>query len=239
MSQNKAALELKGRLLSVTRVKVIDPAPDKVKAQLQKFARQMGAAAEGLPVVLDAEVPVEIDALLSALRAASLQPVAVVEGALSAVGVAAGLAVLPADVFIDSAAASPGRSGGSRPQEPPAPSAAPTVVRKPARIIHEPVRSGRQVYAEGSDLIVMSTVSEGAEVIADGCVHVYGTMRGRAIAGATGDTGARVFCMRMQAELLAVAGIYAVADQLKPELLRKPVQAWLQDGRLHVERLEI
>ena len=102
-----------------------------------------------------------------------------------------------------------------------------------------PIRSGQQVYAEGSDLIVMTTVSPGAEVIADGCVHVYGTLRGRAIAGARGDKSARVFCRTMEAELIAVAGIYAVSEQVRGALRGQPVQAWLVEGKLNIEKLDI
>ncbi|MDP9143477.1 MAG: septum site-determining protein MinC, partial [Actinomycetota bacterium] len=103
----------------------------------------------------------------------------------------------------------------------------------------DPIRSGQQVYAEGSDLIVMTTVSPGAEVIADGCVHVYGPLRGRAVAGARGDTTARVFCRRMEAELMAVAGIYAVADQMQGALKGVAAQAYLSDdGKLKIDRLD-
>ena len=79
----------------------------------------------------------------------------------------------------------------------------------------------------------------GAEVIADGCIHVYGTLRGRALAGARGDTDARIFCRKMEADLLAVAGIYAVADQMQGALRGQPVQASLVQGKLRIERLDV
>ncbi len=120
----------------------------------------------------------------------------------------------------------------------PAAASAPPAQRKPARVITDPIRSGQQIYAESSDLIVMTTVSPGAEVIADGCVHVYGPLRGRAIAGARGDIHARVFCRRMEAELLAVAGIYAVADQMQGALRGTAVQAYLKDGELKIDKLD-
>jgi septum site-determining protein MinC len=81
-------------------------------------------------------------------------------------------------------------------------------------MLTDPVRSGQQVYAENSDLIVLAPVSSGAELIADGCIHVYGVLRGRAIAGATGNPQARIFCKRLEADLVAIAGIYMVADQI-------------------------
>ena len=111
-------------------------------------------------------------------------------------------------------------------------------VRKPARVVTDPIRSGQQIYAESADLIVMTTVSPGAEVIADGCVHVYGPLRGRAIAGARGDVHARVFCRRMEAELMAVAGIYAVADQMQGALRGVAAQAFLKDGVLQIDKLD-
>jgi septum site-determining protein MinC len=99
----------------------------------------------------------------------------------------------------------------------------------PALIQHQPVRSGQRVYARSRDLVVISTVGAGAEAIADGCVHVYGALRGRAVAGARGETSARVFCQEFHAELVSVAGVFRVFETLPPELAGKPVQAWL-DG---------
>ena len=95
----------------------------------------------------------------------------------------------------------------------------------PVLIVDKPLRSGQQVYARGGDLVVLSLVSHGAEVIADGHVHVYAPLRGRAIAGAKGDTAARIFSTCMQAELLSIAGVYRSGEAaLPPELLGKAVQ---------------
>jgi septum site-determining protein MinC len=94
---------------------------------------------------------------------------------------------------------------------------------------HQPVRSGQRIYARSRDLVVTSTVGAGAEAIADGCVHVYGALRGRAVAGARGETSARVFCQEFRAELVSIAGVFRVFETLPPELAGKPVQAWL-DG---------
>ena len=103
----------------------------------------------------------------------------------------------------------------------------------PTVFVSEPVRTGQQVYAENADLIVTGMVSEGAELIADGNIHVYAPMRGRALAGAAGRRDARIFIQSMQAELVSVAGIYRNFEQRLPEhLYRKPVQIFLQDDRL-------
>jgi septum site-determining protein MinC len=99
----------------------------------------------------------------------------------------------------------------------------------PALMQHQPVRSGQRIYARSRDLVVTSMIGAGAEVIADGCVHIYGSLRGRAVAGARGDTSARVFCQAFHAELVSVAGVFRVFETLPPELAGKPVQAWL-DG---------
>ena len=103
----------------------------------------------------------------------------------------------------------------------------------PTVLVAEPVRTGQQVYAENADLIVTGTVSEGAELIADGNIHIYAAMRGRALAGAKGRRDARIFIHSMQAELVSIAGIYRNFEQQLPEhLYRKPVQIHLQDDRL-------
>ncbi len=100
-----------------------------------------------------------------------------------------------------------------------------------------PVRSGQQVYAQNRDLTVCAPVGAGAEVIADGSVHIYGPLRGRALAGALGDTNARIFCREFHAELVAVAGHYKVLDEIPAALLGKAVQVWLQNETLHIEEL--
>jgi septum site-determining protein MinC len=131
-------------------------------------------------------------------------------------------------------------------KEPVAAKAAPTVpaatapAPKPTEpgLMHTtPVRSGQQVYAQNRDLTVCATVGAGAEVIADGSIHIYGALRGRALAGAGGATSARIFCREFHAELVAVAGTYKVLEEVPPQLVGKPVQVWLEDERLRIEEL--
>ena len=104
------------------------------------------------------------------------------------------------------------------------------------RLVTQPVRSGTQIYARGADLVVTASVSPGAEIIADGNIHVYGALRGRALAGAGGDVDARIFCSRLDAELVSIAGRYLVSQQLPPEQQGFPVQIALVDERLTVTR---
>ena len=113
--------------------------------------------------------------------------------------------------------------------------AAPPPVAK-ARLVTEPVRSGTQIYARGCDLIVTAAVSAGAEIVADGNIHVYGVLRGRALAGASGDAAARIFCSRLEAELISIAGRYLVSEQLPADVQRSPVQIALVDDQLTIAR---
>ena len=109
---------------------------------------------------------------------------------------------------------------------------------KPTRIVTSPVRGGQQIYAQGSDLVVMAPVSAGAELLADGNIHVYGPLRGRALAGVKGDTKARIFCQQMGAEMLSVAGQYKTAEELRRDpLWGHSVQISLSGDVLNITRL--
>lgn len=232
------ALEFKGRMLSLTRARVLDTDLAAITAQLRDFARQMPQAVLGMPIVLDADAPMAIDGVLSALREVGMQPLGVVDGPLAEAARKLGLAVLPPESATAKQRPTPAASAPVVPAPEAPRAAAPAPERKPTRIISDPVRSGQQIYVADGDLIVTSTVSPGAEVVADGCVHIYGTLRGRAIAGARGETSARIFCRRFEAELVAVAGVYAVAEQMQGDLRGKPAQVVLADGKLKIERLD-
>jgi septum site-determining protein MinC len=106
-----------------------------------------------------------------------------------------------------------------------------------AKLVTRPIRSGQRVYAAGRDLVVLASVSSGAEVIADGNIHVYGTLRGRALAGVRGNREARIFCLKLQAELVAIAGQYRVSDQLESAQTDVPTQIYLAEKRLLIEAL--
>ncbi|MDQ3288453.1 MAG: septum site-determining protein MinC [Pseudomonadota bacterium] len=96
------------------------------------------------------------------------------------------------------------------------------------------VRSGQQLYADNRDLTVLTGVGAGAEVIADGSVHIYGPLRGRALAGAQGNQQARIFCREFHAELVAIAGHYKVLEEIPRNLRGKAVQVWLEDEQIHI-----
>ncbi len=118
-----------------------------------------------------------------------------------------------------------------------APAAAPAAA-SPGMMQSVPVRSGQQIYAENRDLTVLTTVGAGAEVIADGSVHIYGPLRGRALAGAKGNEQARIFCREFHAELVAIAGHYKVLEEIPKELRGKAVQVWLEDQQLKIAALD-
>jgi septum site-determining protein MinC len=125
--------------------------------------------------------------------------------------------------------------GNAAPKEPQKP-AEPEV--RPSKIITSPVRGGQQVYAQGGDLIVLAPVSSGAELLADGNIHVYAPMRGRALAGIKGNTAARIFCQQLGAELLSIAGQYKVSEDLRRDpLWGEAIQVSLSGDVLNITRL--
>jgi septum site-determining protein MinC len=126
-----------------------------------------------------------------------------------------------------------GDEADETPSAPPAPPAP-----QPPLVLPGPIRSGQQVYARGRDLIITGTVSAGAEVAADGCVHVYGRLSGKAHAGAAGDLRARVYCLVFGAELVSIAGHFKVYEAAPREVAGKAVEISLNDGRIDVRPLQ-
>lgn len=185
-------------------------------------------------------------ALIDGLREAGVLPVALAYGTRDndALAEALGLPVLakfraqyeraePAPAPPPREPAPAPRQAAARPAAPAAPAP-----KAPGKVQKTPVRSGQQLYAEGCDLTVLSTVGAGAEVISDGSIHVYGSLRGRALAGAQGNAEARIFCRDFQAELVAIAGHYKVLDDIPDTLRGKAVQVWLDNGQLKLAALE-
>jgi len=214
------------------------------------------------------DAPIDWPALLAALRGHNLPPIGVVaEGANLQAAQAAGLApvelstpVARPPAVIDTAppndvatpvpgtpaAALETRASAPQPTEsageaatPPDAAAEPAPAPATALVITKPLRSGQRVYARHTDLVVIGMVSQGAEVIADGNVHVYGPLRGKAMAGARGDTSARIFTTQLDAELLAVAGVYRVVeDKLDGSLHNQPALVRLDGETLRIEALK-
>jgi septum site-determining protein MinC len=171
----------------------------------------------------------EIDfaALLSLLGSYRLVPIAVKGGNAAQMAAALKAGLLPAPDAQLLAARPAAAAAEPLAQHPPQIHAAPLG----ALVIDKPLRSGQQVYARGRDLVVLAIVNAGAEVIADGHIHVYASLRGKAIAGARGNAEARIFALALEAELLSIAGIYRTSElPLPPEVAGRPTQVRLVDG---------
>lgn len=232
-----AAFEIKSANLPL--VSLLLKSPD-LALLAQELAERYGDIPDFFdnePLVVDltplqaahAGAAVDFAALVPLLRQYRVLPLAVRGGssAQMAAAQAAGLVAAPDAV----APRAPARA------EPPAvraePAEAPQAPVPPssALVIDKPLRSGQQVYARGRDLVVLSMVNPGAEVIADGHIHVYAPLRGKAIAGARGDAQARIFAMSLQAELISIAGVYRTSDVPLPDgVWGKPTQVHLDGG---------
>jgi septum site-determining protein MinC len=142
------------------------------------------------------------------------------------------------EIEVDAASLVEPATESPEPGEPAEPTHQPTEIRHRATLLHtQMVRSGQRVYARHRDLIVSAGVASGSEVMADGCVHVYGSLRGRAIAGTRGDTSARIFCQEFHAELVSIAGVFRIFETIPADLAGKPVQVWLDGEKLHCARI--
>ena len=230
------------------RVRTLDVAQlsREMRERVDRAPKLFGRA----PVIIDfgglAQMPdaATARALLEGLRGAGVLPVGLSYGTRETEQLAEqlGLPLLAKfrAQYEPVAAAAPPARRESAPAEP-APAAkaaakAPTAAAaaSPGLVQKTPVRSGQQLYAENRDLTVLSTVGAGAEVIADGSIHIYGTLRGRALAGAQGNADARIFCREFHAELVAIAGHYKVLEDVPKELRGKPVQVWLEKEQLMI-----
>jgi septum site-determining protein MinC len=187
----------------------------------------------------DPDASIDYAVLLPLLHSLRLHPVAARGGsdAQMKAALAVGLAAAP-DVIVPmpreaASAPAPAPAPARQKQNAPPAEAIPdgAAIAATALIIDRPLRSGQQVYARGRDLVVMSMVNPGAEVIADGNIHVYAPLRGKAIAGARGNTEARILSLCLEPELISIAGVYRTSDvPLPPEVLSKPTQVRLVGG---------
>jgi septum site-determining protein MinC len=221
---------LHGRLRSTDPGALLDELSGRIATAPQFF--QQTALCLDLGSLAEPPDAAAVRAVIDAVKRAGMLTVGLAEGSpqVAELGKALSLPVLSG--FRASSRGAPAAAPARPvPAEPPRPVTA-------VGLQHiQPVRSGQRVYARDRDLIVTAMVGAGAEVIADGCVHIYGVLRGRAMAGTRGDTSARVFCQEFRAELVAIAGVFRVFETLPPELAGHPVQAWLSDDELHFARL--
>ncbi|HLO78550.1 MAG TPA: septum site-determining protein MinC [Magnetospirillum sp.] len=231
LSEDMAPFQLRAASMTLLTLKVQAPDDPDFFPRLSTMLSLAPGFYRNAPIVLDlsatgAKPPVDMADFCARLRALGINPVGVqrANAAWERAAATIGLPPFPAGRVTDAASA---KAAGT----------APAKATGGTRIISEPVRSGRQVYAHKGDLIVLGPVSHGAELLADGHIHVYGPLRGRALAGMSGDKSARIFCRGLDPELVSVAGIYMVAEQLSPELQGKPAQIRLEGETLLHEAL--
>jgi len=180
---------------------------------------------------------VDFARLIGLLKPYNVMPVAVRGGTEEQMLAAldAGLAAAPEAALTPTLSQREREKDKERPPEPQQPPFLPLG----ALVIDKPLRSGQQVYARGRDLVVMSMVNPGAEVVADGHIHVYAPLRGKAIAGARGDANARILTLCLEPELVSIAGVYRTSEQALPDNLRgKPAQIRLQGDKLVMDPLK-
>ena len=248
-----AAFELKAAAFTLPVIRLLGTDMDSVAEQLGAKVDQAPDFFRNTPVVVDLSGldpdtgDVQFPLLVGLLRGYGMIPVGVRGGDAfqNEAAEAMELAILGDAYVRKPRAAAPRPVPQPEPKPEPKPEraeAAESEAGKPAagasfQLVTRPVRSGQRVYAAGGDLSVVGPVSSGAELMADGNIHVYGPLRGRALAGMNGDSKARIFCQDLQAELVSVAGHYRVSENIPAALKGVPVQVFLDQDILRIEKL--
>jgi len=232
---SRPKLRLAGRSFLAFVLEPAAPVADWL-ADLDDVARKSAAFFANRPVILDLSTlrpdKAEAELLLESLKVRAIRVIAV-EG-IDPEMLGPGLAPLSAGVPSPRPIELPdGKAAAEAPGKASSPAQASV-----SMIVDRPVRSGQTIYFPEGDLTVIGSVSSGAEVIAGGSVHVYGALRGRAVAGATGNTAARIHCTRFHAELVAIDGNYMAAEDAPQKLAGKPVNIRLQGGSLVTQIME-
>ena len=240
------AFQLKGSLFTLTVLHLMDTNIAAFSGQLEALTQQAPKFFKHAPIVIDLQRLASNDALVdftgivNELRRQSMIPVGIRSGSANqqAAALEAGLAILP-ETKTDLAQTPKVNTTTAATDTtiPTRPSRVAPLAKQNSKIITQPVRSGQQIYAQGGDLIVLAPVSSGAELLADGNIHVYAPLRGRALAGVTGDQNARIFCHSLEAELVSIAGHYWVKEDLKSSTERQAVHIYLEDEHLQLTAL--
>ncbi len=231
MSENTTqtqAFKLKGRLYTFTVLQVLNTDSAIFTQQLVDTVTRAPKLFDRTPVVFDLSsvqhLEFDLHALIQAARSNGMIPVAIQGGNSlhDTLAQCQGLAVLHASATQDKPIIERSLEHTS-------------VEHAKTKLLTTPVRSGQQFVAKGADLIVTSSVSPGAELLADGSIHVYGALRGRALAGISGDKEARIFCQSLEAELVSIAGFYRLSDAIEPH--NGPCQIYLLGDHIQIEPL--
>jgi len=240
----KDIIKLTGSTLPVIVLYVTEQPSDILLNQLTKKVSQSPQFFNHSPIVIDLgnlpsdRVHLSLDKLVEHCRELGLQPIAFKNVDESLMAQATALPIIAGSKKDKPVKGNPLKDNPApEQQESASVEPAEKIEIRTSKVITHPIRSGQQVYAEGTDLIVLAQVSEGSEVIADGNIHIYGTLRGKALAGVKGNTNARIFCQRMQAELIAIAGHFLLSDNIDEALTNKAVQASLKDEQLIIDTL--
>jgi septum site-determining protein MinC len=232
--------QLKGSMLAITVLELGHNDLDRLDRQLASKVSQAPNFFSNTPLVLaldklpEGEGLLDLGALMAICRQHGLSTLAIRASRAEHIAAAQAitLPVLPPSGARERLLELSPAPAAKEPEKPPEPQL------QPSKIITTPVRGGQQIYAQGGDLIVLAPVSAGAELLADGNIHVYGAMRGRALAGIKGDRTARIFCQQLGAELLSIAGQYKVAEDLRRDpLWSEAVQVSLSGDVLNITRL--
>ena len=237
---------LRGANFNLLVLRLLDHRAEAVVPALGDQFRRAPGFLRFAPIVIGLDdiqaSPAEVDfaGLVQGLRAIEIVPVGTTGGTPEMRNAAMGAGLPPlrmaAGKESDVPLAEP--AAPAEPQAaPPAPDPQPLGLQRPAMIVDQPVRAGTRIWAQGTDLIVIGTVNPGAEVIADGNIHVYGRLLGRAIAGGQAETGARVFATHFDPELVSIAGYYAVREGLGDAPIGKAVMAMLVGEHMRFDPL--
>ncbi|KTD61603.1 septum site-determining protein MinC [Legionella spiritensis] len=224
------AFKLKGRLYTFTVLQLLHQDKQAFEQHLDEVIAQAPKLFDNTPVVLDctaiSENSIDLQDICRILRLRQILPVAIqgANPALSSIAQCMGLAVLNASASHDKSLLE------ETPEE-----QEPAVDLNRNKLLTTPVRSGQQVVGKGGDLVITAPVSHGAELLADGNIHVYGALRGRALAGISGNRKARIFCLSLEAELVSIAGFYRLSDAIDRQ--EGPCQIYLQDDHIQIEPL--
>jgi septum site-determining protein MinC len=234
-SYNPPALEFKSSTFSVPVLVLASNDLTVIEQQLQAKISLAPEFFRNSPLVLDVQelnkkdLDIDIAELMELLRKPGLLPIGIRGGNLKQNKKALALRIPVYSINSNRATA---EAQKQKTIAPPAPE--PKTDTGTTMLITHPIRSGQRLYASG-DLVVLAQVSAGAEILAEGNIHIYGTLRGRALAGVQGNTEARIFCSDLQAELISIAGNYKISEDLQAIIRNKPVQIYLQDRTLIIK----
>lgn len=240
-------------MASFTMLRLRSTDVDSVEQQLRAKVAKLPSLFLDAPVLVDlgglgdGASSLALGELVRALRACKLVPVAAanVPDELRGAVAAAGLGVWRPPVAPRGRTADETEAAGTTEPEPAAGATAPAALPSPLpraphtgpMVVTKPVRGGQVIHARDNDLVVLAPVNAGAQVIADGHLHVYAPLRGRAVAGAGGLPGARIFCQKLEAELVAISGAYVMAEEIPAALRGRAAQVFLENGECRITAL--